>query len=442
MRGRASSGTGASPAGLVTVLGALVVVVAFAATGSRWVGEGVAHGEVLLTFGLLIAVGEFLRFTLPGDRDAAPIGTAMGLAMALVPDIGGRVPLYDTATVVVVVTLGTAVGVTPHAVAGRAPRLDVLARRLLAVTLAALLFRDLSWPGVGTLVELAPEWNNQRYLMALVLLLVAFTASGFDVVVAAVVRAGHDHAPLRPALLDEVRAGLGISAAIGATGVLIALAARPMALIALPVFAVPLLITQFAFRRYAMVRSTYRQTIRSLARLTEIGGYTETRHSQRVGALAVAMGRDLGLVEGDLLELEYAALLHDIGQLSLTDPIPGGATVVAAAVDQRRIAELGADIVRQTGVLDGVATIVERQADPYRQARLHDVAGDDQVPLGSRIIKVANAYDDLVGESTQLTRQSEALERIHLGMAFEYDPRVVTALTRVLSRLTLEPTRG
>ncbi|HZI97406.1 MAG TPA: HD domain-containing phosphohydrolase [Actinomycetales bacterium] len=442
MTARAGSAAGTSPASIVTVLGALVVVVAFAVTGARWAGAGVVDPWVLLTFGVLIAVGEFLRFTLPGGRDAAPIGTAMGLAMALVPDVGGAVTTFDAAVVVVVVTLGTAVGLGPHALAGRAPRLDVLSRRLLAVALAALVFRGIDWPAVGTLVDLAPALDSHRYLMALVLLAVAILAAGFDVAVAAVVRAGNDNAPLRPALVDEVRAGLGISAAIGATGVLIALAARPMDLIALPVFAVPLLITQFAFRRYAMVRSTYRQTIRSLSRLTEIGGYTETRHSTRVGGLAVAMGRDLGLTEGDLLELEYAALLHDIGQLSLTDPIPGGATVVAAAVDQRRIAELGAGIVRQTGVLDQVATIVERQADPYRRARLHDATGDDQVPLASRIIKVANAYDDLVGESPLLSRQSEALERIHLGMAFEYDPKVVTALTRVLARLSPEPARG
>lgn len=433
---------GASPSGLVVVLGALVVVVAFASTTTTWASEGLARADVLVVFALLIAVGEFLRFTLPGERDAAPIGTAMGLAMALVPDIGGQAPGYDTATVVVVVTVGTAVGVLPHTVAGRGPRADVLARRLLAVTLAALLFRTLPWPGVGTLEDLAPGWDDDRYLVAIVLLLVALAASAFDAVVAAVVRAGRDHSPLRPALTDEVRAGLGISAAIAATGVLIALAARPMDLIALPVFAVPLLITQFAFRRYAAVRSTYRQTIRSLARLTEIGGYTETRHSQRVGALAVAMGRDLGLSESDLLDLEYAALLHDIGQLSLTDPIPGGATVVAAAVDQRRIAELGAEIVRQTGVLDTVATIVERQADPYRRARLHDVAGDQEVPLASRVIKVANAYDDLVGDSGQMSPQSDALERIHLGMAFEYDPRVVTALTRVLARRSFDAARG
>jgi response regulator RpfG family c-di-GMP phosphodiesterase len=135
--------------------------------------------------------------------------------------------------------------------------------------------------------------------------------------------------------------------------------------------------------------------------------------------------------DADLLDLEYAALMHDIGQLSLTEPIPGGATVVAAPADQRRIAGLGADVIRQTGVLDGVATIVEQQAEPYRRAHQ---GTDVAVPLASRIIKAVNAYDDLVGESSETVRRLDALERLRLGMAYEYDPRVVDSMAKAIER--------
>ena len=91
-------------------------------------------------------------------------------------------------------------------------------------------------------------------------------------------------------------------------------------------FCVPLLLTQFSFRRYAAVRATYRQTIASLARATEIAGYTPHGHARRVAALSRAVGRELGLSEPELTVLEYAALMHDIGQLSLVDPVPAGAT--------------------------------------------------------------------------------------------------------------------
>ena len=59
--------------------------------------------------------------------------------------------------------------------------------------------------------------------------------------------------------------------------------------------------------------------------------------------------------------------------------------------------------------------------------------GED-LPMASRIIKVANAFDDLVGEASRRHREERAMERIHLGLGYEYDPRVVDALTRVLDR--------
>ena len=59
------------------------------------------------------------------------------------------------------------------------------------------------------------------------------------------------------------------------------------------------------------------------------------------------------------------------------------------------------------------------------------------MPLASRIIKVANAYDDLVGEarSRRARKETSAIERIHLGLGYEYDPQVVDSLSRVLERL-------
>ena len=152
--------------------------------------------------------------------------------------------------------------------------------------------------------------------------------------------------------------------AVGASALLIAFAAEAMGLVAVAVFLAPLLVTQVAFRRYAGIRATYLQTVRALARVTEIGGYVETGHADRVSRPAVAVGRELGMAEPELLELQYAALIHDIGQLSLQDPIPGGATVLVSPEDQRRIALLGAEVVEQATMLDSVAEIVRQQSDP------------------------------------------------------------------------------
>jgi response regulator RpfG family c-di-GMP phosphodiesterase len=230
---------------------------------------------------------------------------------------------------------------------------------------------------------------------------------------------------------------------VGASALLIAFAAEVMGLAALAVFTAPLLVTQVAFRRYAGIRATYLQTVRALAKVTEIGGYVEAGHSERVSRLAVAIGRELGIHEPQLLELEYAALMHDIGQLSLHDPIPGGATVLVSRQDQQRIAELGADVIQQAQVLGSVAEIVRRQNEPYRdtnhaangRAGLAEPSGPPPgPPLSSRIIKAANAFDDLVGSSLDPGRAQAAVQRLRLDTASEYDPATVEALSRVVTR--------
>jgi hypothetical protein len=419
--------------GLVALAALLAVVSSVALVASS--GE-LSHARVALVFAAFVAIGELFRITLPGDREEAPLATGVALAFALLVGEPADRATYGVAQVVTIAAVGTLVGLVPHVVAGRAPRGDDVARRVLVVAAAAALFRSLLDS------SLAPAITDSPLILAGVMVTVAAFAGLCDIGLAAVARAGLHAQPQMSRragphflriLRDEARARIALGSAIGATGVLIALAAQVMSLWALPVFAVPLLLAQFAFRRWSASRATYLQTIEALSRVTEVGGYTETGHARRVADLAVAVGRDLGLSERHLLDLEYAALMHDLGQLSLHEPIPGGATTVADRAEQLRIAAMGADVVRQTGVLDRVAAIVELQAQPYRRPHV-DV--DPGVPLGSRIIRAVNAYDDLVGDSPERGRALEALERLRLGMAYEYDPVVVESLSRVVSRST------
>ena len=146
--------------------------------------------------------------------------------------------------------------------------------------------------------------------------------------------------------------------------------------------------------------------------------------------LAVMVAREIGVSERDLEDLRYAALMHDIGQLSLPQPIPGGTTTILAYHDQKRIADLGADVIEQAG-LPRAALIVRRQADPYRPFR---GTLDDSLPIESRIIKVVNAYDDLVGSSLEIDRKQGAVERLELAVDRDYDPVVVDTLSRIIER--------
>lgn len=401
---------------LIAATGMLIVIAI-----SQVAAVGLSSPQIAIAFGVLIALGELARIMMPGNREVAPIATAGALGYTLLLSVGPEVSQHSPLQVVAVAASGVLIGSLPHAAVGRPQRFDAMARRVLTVALVAFVFRPLT---DTPLIDV-------RWALLAVMAVLVIIAGLVDAVIAAMIRAEAVRTRFGIAFRDELRAQGALAAAVGATGMVIAFASSVMGLAALLVFIAPLLVTQFAFRRYAGVRATYLQTVRALARVTEVGGYVETGHSRRVSRLAVAMGRELGMAEAELLELEYASLMHDIGQLSLRDPIPGGATVLAAAGEQSRIAELGSQVIRQTGVLDRVAEIVSRQSEPYGGTD----DGSDPPPLASRIIKAANAFDDLVGESGDRDRGAAVLERLRQESTVEYDPTVVEALALAVDRL-------
>ena len=373
-----------------------------------------------VAFGGFIAFGELFRLALPGGREAAPIAMvgAMAYAMLLaLPTQDGNVG-YDALMVVAVAAIGMTVGALPHIAAGRSAGLTGMCTRLVAVSCVAFIFR----PIVSALGQQRVYWVLQLSVIALVFLVGWLV----DTLVGALIRADDVGARFSVAMRDEIRLQWPLGLAVGASVIITIFGAKQTGLVELAVFIGPLLVTQLAFRRYAGIRATYLQTVRSLARVTEVAGYVEAGHSRRVSRLAVAVGRGLGLAEPELLALEYAALMHDIGQLSLRDPIPGGATLLVSPADQERIAELGAEVIRTARVLDDVAELVRYQSRP---ARGHEPAP----PLGSMIIKAANAFDDMVGSSTDRNRSAAALERMRLDPV-EYDAGVVAVLAEVAAR--------
>jgi hypothetical protein len=433
----------ASFAFLLAALALLCAVLAMAEVAAR----GVAEPAIAAAFGVTILLGESMRLTLPGGRDTAPLASTASLGYALTLYVAGRPTTYSAAQVVAITALCTTLGTLAPALGGRPPQTGYLARRILVVAFAAAVCR-------GLLLRSPLDWAVQEHrphLEIFVLLLIAGMAVFFEnalVVLFHPVSAGSPGGPAptlvpsvrfgRPmpwlrAVVAECRVSSRVCPAVIALAVAVALGADPLGVWVLPIAVAPILVMQRSLRRYAAVRATYQQTIRALSRVTDLAGYTEPEHAQRVCRLSLAIGRELTMPESALLDLEYAALLHDIGQLSLTDPIPGGATVLLEAEQAARIAALGADVIRQTRVLGRAAEIIECQTWSYSPPAAAAPAGGDVIRLSGSIIRVANAYDDLVGGSNDPDRQLAAVHRIRVGLATEYDPKVVEALTRLVS---------
>jgi HD domain len=404
--------------GRILLMAASAMLVTAAAAGLIALHPAQVNVRAALAFGGFIAFGELFRLALPGGREAAPIAMvgAMAYAMLLaLPKVYGTVR-YDALLVVAVAAIGMTVGALPHIAAGRSAGLTGMCTRLVAVSCVAFIFRPIV-SAVG---------HVHLVFQVLVVALVFVVGWLVDTLVGALIRADDVGARFSVAIRDELRLQWPLGLAVGASVIIAIFGAKQMGLMELLVFIGPLLVTQLAFRRYAGIRATYLQTVRSLARVTEVAGYVEAGHSRRVARLAVAVGRGLGLAEPELLALEYAALMHDIGQLSLSEPIPGGATLLVSPADQQRIAELGADVIGEAGVLDDVAELVRHQSRPAR-------GREPAPPLGSMIIKAANAFDDMVGSSTDRNRSAAALERMRLDQV-EYDAGVVAVLAEVAGR--------
>jgi hypothetical protein len=386
--------------------------------------------HMALAFGLYIALGELLRLALPGGREGAPIAMSAALSYAMVltiarlhPTLSNKPLPFDVARpaqVVVVAAAGMIIGSLPHIAAGRRAGLTGMSARLIAVTCVACAFYRL--PHLLHLI-------HRPWLALGVLAVLATLGWLIETVISAIIRADDLRARYSVTLADEIRVQWRLGLAVCMSVIITVFGAEVMGPAELAIFAAPLLVIQLAFRRYAGIRATYLQTVRALAQVTEVGGYVDGGHSRRVSRLALAIGREFGMREPDLLRLEYAALMHDIGQLSLAEPIPGGATLLVTQDEARRIAEFGAEVIAETGVLNDVAELVKDQWLPAE-------GGPKVPPLGSRVIRAANAFDDMMGGSPDRDRTAAAIERLRID-AGEYDQEVVTALASVTDRLPI-----
>jgi hypothetical protein len=202
---------------------------------------------------------------------------------------------------------------------------------------------------------------------------------------------------------------------------------------ALPIALLPYSFAHLAFLRFQETKVTYKQTIRALARIPEVSGLGVDGHADRTTDLAATIAKEIGLGPVEVEDVEYAGLMHDIGRVSLNEP-----QIVRHGYTNDDIARWSSEIIAESPYLSRVATHVRHQYEPYRKP---GEQSDPEVSEVSRIVKVAAAYDWQV----HLERLSplQALEVLHAGVAYDYDPEVVASLRRILeTRGVLTPVRA
>ena len=147
--------------------------------------------------------------------------------------------------------------------------------------------------------------------------------------------------------------------------------------------ALPLFVTWFSMRRYGLAQRTYQQTIQALSMLPEVAGLTPLGHGERTATYATALAHSLGVGGHTVEQVAAAARLHHIGYLSLHE-----ADMRQVPADGETLARVGGEILRETGVLERVAGLVEEiQAAPPLL-----------VGLPAAIVRVSSFLDDMLHE--------------------------------------------
>lgn len=167
-------------------------------------------------------------------------------------------------------------------------------------------------------------------------------------------------------------------------------------------------------------------------------GYTGG-HSHSVKEMSVKLARELGLDEDEIINIEIAAVLHDIGKIGIKDSLlnkQGKLTEEEFEVIKRHPGD-GANAIKLINRLDRPGTIIRHHHERYDGKGYPDGIKEAQIPLGSRILAVADAYDAMTSHRAYrraMTHQ-QAVEELVRNRGMQFDPGIVDTFLRCSSCL-------
>ena len=200
--------------------------------------------------------------------------------------------------------------------------------------------------------------------------------------------------------------------------------------------ALPVLVSRYAFQLSVELRSDLKDFVRTLTEvLEEVDPYTR-HHSVRVSTYSVRLARGLRRPEAEVEEIEYAALVHDLGKIGpqhqyiLQKP---GALTHEEQRTLRAHPAAGAEIVAKVRTLRRVSEIVRSHHErPDGQGYPFGLRSED-VPVGARILNVADAFDAMTSDRPyrRALPVDAALHELEGGAGTQFDADVVHCLLRM-----------
>jgi putative nucleotidyltransferase with HDIG domain len=236
-----------------------------------------------------------------------------------------------------------------------------------------------------------------------------------------------------------------VDVALAPLGLVIAASAVVRPGLALLAVAPAMLLIVFARERtqrldQALALSTaYRGTALLLGDVVEANDHYTGNHSRDVVELALAVSDQLGLSGDQRRQIEFAALLHDIGKVRIPNEIinkPGPLDDREWEIVRRHTIE-GENMLRQVGgILARVGRIVRCTHERFDGQGYPDGLAADAIPVESRVIAVCDAYSAMTTDRPYRGAMppAEAMAELRRCAGSQFDPRIVIAFGRVLAR--------
>jgi putative nucleotidyltransferase with HDIG domain len=187
---------------------------------------------------------------------------------------------------------------------------------------------------------------------------------------------------------------------------------------------------------YLHIKQVYLSTIQVLAEALDAKDAYTRGHSDRVARYSVAMAEELGLSSEEKERVSFAALLHDIGKIGVADSVLN--KVGDLTPEERRSIQshpqMGAEILHPVGFLSDVSTLIRHHHAWYDGSGYVGGAREEELPLGARIIAVADAYDAMSSDRPyrKALPWKDCRERLLAGAGTQWEEICVRALVRVV----------
>jgi len=185
------------------------------------------------------------------------------------------------------------------------------------------------------------------------------------------------------------------------------------------------------------VEHTYVETIMALALAVEAKDPYSAGHSKRVGFYATKIGEAMGLEQEMLRTLQDAGVLHDLGKIGIKDEILLKTTPLTP--DEAKIMQqhpiIGEAIVKPVRSLQKVVALVRHHHEHFDGSGYPGGLKGEEIPLGARILAVADTYDAMVTDRPYRKRLSieEARAELRKSAGTQHDPVAIEAFLRVLA---------